>query len=124
MESNDLWLEVTVDEEDHPAISAPARYVFPALTRQYANYVLQKQDGLANRLAMPFGDGISVSASNRGGRPIKNVGVSLVAQRATDANEKEIAGLMRLRGVFQPAGDQGVELISQNGTGRWVGLVC
>jgi len=125
LENDDLWLEVTVDGEKRPAIAAPARYLFPALKRNYENYVLQDQGGPTLRLAMPFGNGITVSAANRGGRPIRNLGVSLSVRRAgAGVTQKEIAARMRLRGVFRPAENGNNELINQQGSGRWVGLVC
>ena len=124
LDNDDLWLEVTVDGEKRPAIAAPARYLFPALERNYENYVLQDQGGPTLRLAMPFGNGITVSATNRGGRPLRNLGASVSVQRAgAGVTEKEIAARMRLRGVFRPAASGNSELIRQQGTGRWVGLV-
>jgi hypothetical protein len=123
LENNDLWLEVTVDGEPGPALAAPVRYVFPALTRNYDNYVLADQGGPTSFLAMPFGNGLSVAVSNHGGRPIPGVGLSLSVEKADQQSQAEIAGRMRLRGVFQPAQNGTDELLSQQGSGRWVGLV-
>jgi hypothetical protein len=123
LENNDLWLEVTVDGESRPAVSAPARYLFPALSRSYNNYVLADQGGPTTFLAMPFGDGITVAATNRGGRPLASIGAQLAVERATPRTQGEVAGRMRLRGVFQPAKEGANQLVSQQGTGRWIGLV-
>jgi hypothetical protein len=123
LENNDLWLEVTVDGEPRPAVSAPVRYVFPALTRNYDNYVLADQGGPTSFLAMPFGNGITVAVANRGGRPIPDVGLSLAVEKADEQTQADVAKRMRLRGVFRPAEQGNDELTSQQGAGRWVALV-
>lgn len=123
LDNNDLWLEVTIDGENKPAIAAPVRYLFPALHGNYENYVMQDQGGPTCLLAMPFADGITVAVSNRGGKPIPGVGASLAVQKVGEASKGRIAGRMRLRGVFQPAQDNTGELVHQEGSGRWVGLV-
>lgn len=123
LDNNDLWMYVTVDGEQRPALSAPVRYLFPALERNYDNYVLADQGGPTNMLAMPFGNGITVAVSNRGGRPIHGVGTLLSVQPATDKTRDDILGRMRLRGVFQQARKGQDELINQEGAGRWVGFV-
>jgi hypothetical protein len=87
------------------------------------NYVLADQGGPTLFLAMPFGNGLTVSVANRGGRPIPNIKAVLAVQKATKGNQARIAARMRLRGVFQPAQDGASELIDQKGTGRLVGLV-
>jgi hypothetical protein len=94
------------------------------LRRNYDNYLLGDQGGLTNFLAMPFGDGIMVTATNRGGRSVCNIRVSLAVQPATKQTRDEIARRMRLRGVFQPAGDGTDEVVRQKGSGRGIGLVC
>jgi len=124
--NNQLWLEVTIDGEATPAVSAPARFWFPGLAGQgnYGNFVLVDRGGPANRLAMPYGNGITIAARNCGDSPIENVGVSISVQQATEQTRDPIARRMRLRGVFQPAQDGTDALIRQTGTGRWIGLVC
>jgi hypothetical protein len=126
LDTNDLWLEVTVDGQPAPSVSAPARFLFPGLAGQgnYPNYVMTERDGLVSRLAMPFGAGIAVAARNAGRNPIAGVGATLCVRPADPSSREEIAGRMRLRGVFLPAGRQGSELIHLQGAGRWVGLVC
>jgi hypothetical protein len=123
LDNNDLWLEVTVDGEAKPAIAAPVRYLFPALQRNYENYVMQDQGGPTLLLAMPFADGITVAASNRGGRPIPNVGVSLAVRQVGEAKRGEIDRRMRLHGVFSDAQEGTDQLLRREGHGRWVGLV-
>lgn len=123
LENNDLWLEVTVDGEPRPAVAAPVRYIFPALTRNYENYVLADQGGPTCFLAMPFGNGMTLAAVNRGGRPIPGVGAELSVEQANDQTRPDIVNRMRLRGVFLPAREGNNELINRKGAGRWVGLV-
>jgi hypothetical protein len=127
LNSNDLWIEVTVDGESVPAIAAPARFLFPAFvggkTSSFNTMVQTQLDGYANLLAMPYGNGLTVAARNRGERPIEKVGFSMSVDRATDANRAEYAGRARLRGIFQPAGAASEELINEHGSGRWVGFV-
>jgi len=125
-DNDDLWLEVTVDGEEEPAVAAPVRFLFPGLTggANYNNYVFTGKGAIFhNALAMPFGDGITFRLSNRGEKPIKNVGLLLGVEHATDKNRDAIANRMRLRGIFQPANDDTQELINQNGAGRWIGFV-
>jgi hypothetical protein len=125
LRDNNLWLEATIDGETTPAVSAPARFWFPGLVdgSNYYNYVLVAREGLASMLAMPFGDGITISAKNQGNRPIANVGVELSVEPATDKTRDEILRRPRLRGIFQPASDHADEFFHQEGKGRWVALV-
>jgi len=129
LETNDLWFEVTIDGQPGPAVSAPVQYFFSgaAVAGRYGNYLLTERDGPIIRLAMPFGNGIQMSLSNRGEQPIEGVGLTASIQQA--ANKKEEAdfkGRLRLRGVFQPAATEQAErtLFAQKGHGRWVGFVC
>ncbi|MCX7427124.1 MAG: DUF2961 domain-containing protein [Planctomycetia bacterium] len=112
---NDLWLEAAIDGEPRPAISAPARFWFPGFVDggNFNNYVLVDRNGVANMLAMPFARGITVSATNRGSRPIGGVGVELSVEPATDQTRADIAGRPRLRGVFQPGGEETDEFFRQ-----------
>jgi hypothetical protein len=123
--NSDLWLEVTVDGQSQPAISAPARFWFPGLVGQgnWQNFVMLERNGLVFRLGMPFGRGITVSARNAGNKPINEVGLTLSAQMATEGTVADIQGRMRLYGRFLPASDNTTELASLKGPGRWVGLV-
>ena len=50
--------------------------------------------------------------------------VTVSYQPATDENRREIAGRMRLHGIYQPPGQSTRELIRQEGCGRWVGWVA
>ena len=119
LDNTDLWLEVAVDGEATPAIAAPVRYWFPGLAGQgnFANYLMTDRGGPALMLAMPYAKGLVVSARNCGEKKIDNVGVLLGYD--TDAGT---AARMRLRAVYQPAGD-GDELVKLAGAGRCVGLV-
>ena len=125
---DNLWVEVTIDGESVPAIAAPARFLYPAFagtedTKDFNSLVLTSKEGFANLLAMPFGNGISVAVRNRGSKPIEKVAVSMSVNRANDKNRADIAGRMRLRGVFQSADSDLHDLINQSGGGRWVALI-
>jgi len=124
LENNDLWLEVTADGENAPAVAAPARYWFPGLAGggNYTNFMMVARGNvLHNMLAMPFADGITISASNHGNHPIKDVAVMISLERAAG---EQVAGRLRLRGVFQSAGEGNDLWVDQKGSGRWVALVC
>jgi hypothetical protein len=128
LDNNDLWVEVAVDGEAVPAIVAPARFFFPTygpgdVTRDLSTLVTAAREGFANLLAMPYGQGLTVSLRNRGDKPIENLAVSLSVDRASDTNRADYAGRMRLRGIFQAAGSLNRSLADRAGAGRWVGLV-
>ncbi len=123
--SNDLRLEATVDGEKQPAISAPVRFWFPGVVNMegYYNFTLLCSGGPTNMLAMPYAAGITFAIKNTGSQPIEGVGLTVRVAPADDKNRGQIAGRMRLRGVFQPAGEGSNELVRWDGAGRWVGLV-
>ncbi len=129
LENPDLWLEAWVDGEAQPAVSAPARFWFPAFVggNNYANFVLADKNGITNRLAMPFGQGIKFRAVNRGAKPIDAVGLSISVLLAARHDAATDASRMRLRGVFLPQNtsdvEQPAEWFALRGPGRWVGLV-
>ncbi len=125
--NRDLWIEITVDGESLPAIAAPAKYLFPAFvggkSSSFNTMVLTQVDGFANLLAMPYGNGLTVAARNRGTEPTKNVGISMSIDRATPANAQDYASRMRLRGIYMPPSSTTKPLVEQRGAGRWVGLI-
>ena len=126
LDSDDLWIEVTVDGESVPAIVAPARFLFPVFvgaTGKVNTLVMTRESGYANLLAMPFGNGISIAVRNRASEPVEKVSVSMSLDRATEANRADYAGRMRLRGIYQPPGLHTDALAQQSGRGRWVSLV-
>lgn len=123
LEDDELWLEVTVDREPHPALAAPARYFFPGLQgSNYANYVVLNCGGWTNLMAMPYRSGLTIAVANHGRRPVSPVGVTVSYQPLDDPNDPRLAH--RLRGVFrsdrQP---RQRDWINQQGQGRWVGLI-
>jgi len=126
LESQDLWLEVRVDGQGTPALAAPARLLFAGLAGQgnWPNFVLVDRGGATSMLAMPFGKGLSIAAANRGKRPTPAVGLSVSHEPATAATRDDVLHRMRLRGIFQPAGEPTRELVRLAGPGRWIGLVC
>ncbi len=62
---DDLWLEVLIDGETEPAISAPARFFFPSLAggENHDNFLAVFREGFTTMLAMPYSDGIVVRAA-------------------------------------------------------------
>jgi hypothetical protein len=123
--NNDLWLEVTVDGECSPAVAAPARFLYPGLAGQgrFHNFLLVDRGGATNRLAMPFGNGITIAARNAGNKPIRDVGLTVSVEPATEQTRQDICRRMRLRGIFQPAYPCATDLACQVGCGRLVALV-
>jgi hypothetical protein len=128
LQRDDLWIAIGVDGEAAPAVEAPVRYFFSgvAVAGRFGNYLFTERDGPISRLAIPFGDGIRMSLSNRGGESIDGVGLTASIQQATNENEtRDFAGRLRLRGVFQGAAEQpaGGVWFRQKARGRCVGLV-
>jgi hypothetical protein len=122
---DDLWLEVTLDEEAAPAISAPARYFFPGLVGgNYPNYVVLNRNGWTNMLAMPFSKRLTMALANHGRRPVQPVGMTVSYQPLDDANDPRLARC--LRGVFLSEGNSSSDRswIKQSGGGRFIGLVA
>jgi hypothetical protein len=127
-ESDDLWIEVTVDGEREPAVAAPVRYYFSgaAVAGRYGNYLLTDREGPINRLAMPFGNGLRMSLVNRGDEPIDGVALTASIQQPVDDDQsQDFAGRLRLRGVFRAAAEDSAEStwFERKGGGRLVGLV-
>lgn len=120
---DDLWLEVTVDDEPEPAVAAPARYFFPGLAAgNYPNYLVLNRNGWTNMLAMPFGSRLTIAVANHGRRPVSPVGVMVSYQPLTDAGDPRLA--CRLRGWFETeAKPSDRSWVKQSGSGRFVGLV-
>jgi len=126
LDNHDLWLEARVDGRSQPAIAAPARFWFPGLAGQgnWPSFVMVDRGGPTSVLAMPYGNGLSIAAVNRGNRPTPPVGLTVSCEPAGDADRDDVLHRMRLRGVFQAAGEGGPELLRLAGRGRWIGLVC
>jgi hypothetical protein len=128
LQTDELWIEIWIDGESEPAVSAPIRYFFSgaAVAGRFGNYLLTERGGPINRLAIPFGSGIQVILQNRCEQLIDDVGLTASIQRA--ANEQEaadFAGRLRLRGVFHSGEEvSDLTLFRQTGRGRWAGLIC
>jgi hypothetical protein len=124
LDNDDLWIDITIDGESQPAISAPARFLFPGMKggRGYRNFVVTNYQGFVNRLALPFGNGLSIVATNHGTEALTSIGASVSYSPTSTA--ESTARLFRLRGVWQPAGDGTEPVFSQQGRGRLVALVC
>ena len=126
LQNNDLWIEITTDGESLPAVAAPVRYYFAGMHagKNFQNYTVTSRGGIYNRLAIPFGDGLRINLSNRGNKEIKDVQLTASVEIVNDKNRsprKQFNEAMRLRGIYQAAG--GKTIISQTGTGRWIGLI-
>ncbi|MDY0165566.1 MAG: DUF1080 domain-containing protein [Thermoguttaceae bacterium] len=119
-----LWLEVTVDGEPGPAVSTPVRLWLAGLAgpKNYNNLVHFARDGFGSTQAMPFGNGISFSLKNTGSEPIRDISLEVCFEPAEGERGQEVAAMMRLRGVFQPAGEGGHSLARYEGAGRLVAL--
>jgi len=126
LDNNDLWLEVRTDGQKEPAVATPVRFWFPGLAGNgnYPNFVMVDRNGVTNTLAMPFRAGIELALANRGNKPMRNVGMTISPELATEQNRSEFQNRMRLHAVFEPAGKEPNHLASCQGCGRWVGLVC
>lgn len=126
LKNDNLWLDVTVDGQPEPAVSAPVRFWFASLSgpRNYYNLVHFARNGSGLTQAMPFGKGISFSLRNASEQPIENVSLEVCVEPAEGERAKEVAAMMRLRGVFLPAGEGGKSLARYEGAGRLVALAC
>jgi hypothetical protein len=122
-----LWLEVTVDGEQTPAVNAPVRYLMAGLQGSggYDNYLMLYKDGYEHNLAMPFGDGIKIALANHSDEEIGPVSAEVLVAEA-GAGDVATAARMRLRSAYLPAqevGDGAVAVVNQSGRGRLVGLI-
>jgi hypothetical protein len=122
LENNDLWLQIFVNGQRNPSVETPVRFLFPALSRNYPNYVMADQRGLTIFLPIPFRKGLEIVAVNRGGRTIPNLVLSLTIDRGGRVPYQEAGEPMRLRGRFLPA-QTTQELVQLRGRGRLIGLV-
>ena len=111
---DDLWLDVSVDGEPQPALAAPARYFFPALSSHvplvgtpsnHYNFANVYRGGFTNMLAMPFARGLTVSVRNAGQTALEKLTVTASVLREHPADPAwqplRIAERMRLRGRFE-----------------------
>lgn len=123
--SDDMWLEVTVDNESTPALSMPVRYFFPGLAGgNYRNYVVLNRNGWTNLLAMPYRTRLTMALANRGRRPVQPVGLKVSYQALSDESDPRLA--RRLRGAFLSDDGAAAERswVKQSGGGRLIGLVA
>jgi len=119
LQADDLWLEVQVDGEKQPALACPARYFYAAIhdAKNYHNLLMTHRGGFFSRMAMPYGNGLTITARNRGEKPLSGVGMTVSYQLA-EQSDKDIAGRMRLRGKFGSGANAALV-----GGGRLVGVV-
>lgn len=137
--SENLWLDITVDGEAEPAISAPARFLFAAIAdgRRHNNFVMTQAGGYFSRLPMPFGMGLTVVARNTGTVPLKGIGLTVSYKKpvkhGSDGNDtsgqhdpadydvRDVTNRMRLHGSWI---EPNASPLRWSGSGRLVGLVC
>ncbi len=126
LKNDNLWLDVTVDGQSEPAVSAPVRFWLASLSgpRNYYNLVHFARNGYGLTQAMPFSNGISFALRNASEQPIENVALEVCVEPVEGERLKEVAAMMRLRGVFLPAGEGGKSLARYEGAGRLVALAC
>ena len=123
---NNLWIELSVDGESTPSISAPAKFWFPGLVdgNSFDSYLFINRHGVTNLLAIPFGQGLTISLKNKGNEPMADIGVDLSVEQATDTNRESIVSRPRLRGQLFEAGQGGATLFAKQGGGRLIGLIA
>jgi hypothetical protein len=120
--NNDLQLTIRVDGESQPAIQAPARFLFPGLAagRNWHNFVLLDNEGATSRLALPFQNGITISATNAGSGAIDGIGFAISVLPAESAHSLPRG---RLRGAFVTSPSDDDLILALKGKGRCVALV-
>lgn len=117
---NNVWIQIFVDGEANPAITAPIRYLLPGLGEgNYHNFVVMRYKGYLNRLAMPFENGIKFQLVNRGDKELTDIGLSVTYEPKTRSDSVKT----RLRGAFVQPEDNQIAF-SESGRGRLVGLIA
>ena len=117
-----LWLDIYVDGESSPAVSAPARLLFPTFAPEAGNnpagsfMLARKGQQMYNLLAIPFGNGLKIMARNTGDQPIDNFAVEAGVHPLT---ADEVPPL-RLRGQF--ASTSAGDWLDLQGEGKLVWL--
>jgi len=131
-----LWLQVRIDGEEQPSISAPARYLFPGLAGgNYPNFMHTNRDGFTSLLPLECQESIEFIAVNRGPTEIADVVLSVSAfgfptglaewlEADGLADDVTFPPASRLRAIFQPADEAGDGiLINAAGRGRLIGFI-
>ncbi len=125
LHTDDLWLEVRVDGEEKPSVAAPARYLFAPVhdRHRHANYLISARDpGFASRIAIPFERGLTITARNRGAKPIAGLDLTASYRPAhEEATKRQYEKMLRLRGHFEQGENLGS--VRLDGHGRLVALV-
>ena len=125
LQNDDLWLEVRYDQQQKPALAAPARYFFAPICdrKKHVNYLFSVSGpGFASRFALPFGKGLTITARNQGGQPIEKLGLTASYRTAGEEQpRREYDQMLRLHGKFEQGDTVGA--VRLDGAGRLVGLV-
>ena len=122
-----LWLDITIDGESQPAVSAPARLLFPAFTPENGDesagslIMTQTEAGKFNLLAIPFTAGLKIVARNTGKTPLKQIGL----EAGINPLPAEKISPYRMRGTFQlGSSDPSAPWLAAKGTGHlvWISM--
>jgi hypothetical protein len=131
LNNDHLRLQVFHGDEKEPAIDAPVRFWFPALLAKSRHHELVhfRYGGCATTMAMPFTGGITLQLTNSGDEPIHGMGLQICYEPADRPSYPDrqltsdaVAKMMRLRGVFLPAGQDDGVLAQWQGAGRLIAL--
>lgn len=121
LESDDLWLEVRIGGEQ--MIFAPARALFASVRdgKNHENYVAtSRSSNVVLRLAMPYQEGLTITAHNRGKKELKGLGALVSYQKLAP----EAVPALRLRARYQSQAEGDPRQIQLAGSGKLVALVC
>lgn len=121
---SNLWLEIAVDGEASPSIACPARMWFAPLAGgvPHRSFLAVECDGLVNRLAIPYRQGLTISLRNRGDLPLTDVGVTASFEPIAVDGASPFLSRGRLRTCFAGA-DPERRSVHLAGPGRLVGLI-
>lgn len=123
---NALWLDVFVDGEAEPAISAPARLLFPNLvpengaTKSSSFILTQNGSGAFNLLPIPFTNGLKIVGRNAGDKPLTGVGV----EAGVNPIPADRVPGVRLRGRYVPSATPNTSWLAASGAGKlvWISM--
>lgn len=121
VQNDDLWLEITIDNQSKPSIAAPVRYWFAGLQggRNRQNFLITlAPQGMTNRLPIPFGKRFQLALSNHGDQPLRKLRATALIEPPQEGETP--ANRWQLHARFERDGS---ESIAQSGPGLWLGFV-
>ncbi|MDC0936939.1 DUF1080 domain-containing protein [Pirellulales bacterium] len=124
LQSNDLWLEISVDGEPTPAVACPARMWFAPLVGgvEHRSFVTTHCDGFVTRIAVPFGKRFSAILHNRGAQAVDNNSITAGYKLNTDSQAEPDSQSWRLQGLVVNLSEQPATA-EIAGRGRLFGIV-